>query len=278
MSNTIARKAKAAGAHAVLLAGAFLSIFPFVWMWRASTQSPGEIFGAVKNAPPITQNIADNYGRALFETPILRFLWNGVLMTGSILLFQILTTVTCAYALAKYDFKGKKLLFGIVLLTLAVPGQATALPLFIGLVQFGQLDTFFGVIFPYLTSAFAIFLFSQFIRSFPDEIILAARLDGMTEIEIVTRIMIPAMMPAIAAFAIFSVTGHWNSLYWPMIVIRSMDLAPPTLGILFFRSGEGGDSFGPLMAAATLVTAPLILIFLAAQRQFVQGVTMTGVK
>lgn len=278
MARFMLRHVKALGAHAVLLLGALVMIFPFLWMWRASTQSASEVFGAVSNAPPVLDSIADNYGRALFETPILRFLLNGVMMTGSILFFQILTTVTCAYALAKYDFKGRKLLFGVVLLTLAVPSQATALPLFMGLVQFGWLDTFFGVIFPFLTSAFAIFLFSQFIRSFPDEIVLAARLDGMSEIEIVIRVITPAMLPAIAAFAIFSVTGHWNSLYWPMIAIRSIDLAPPTLGILFFRSQEGGDSFGPLMAAATLVTAPLILVFLAAQRQFVQGVTMTGVK
>ena len=203
---------------------------------------------------------------------------NGVIMTGGILLFQILTTVTCAYALAKFDFRGRRLIFAIVLLSLSVPAQATALPIFIVLAKFGLLDTYTGVVIPYLTSGFAIFLFHQFIRSFPDEILLAARLDGMSEVEIVIRIILPAMTPAIAAFSIFSITFHWNDLYWPMIVIRSIDLAPPTLGLLFFRGQEGGDSFGPLMACATLVTAPLILLFLAAQRRFVQGVTMTGVK
>lgn len=265
-------------AHAVLLSGAFLMIYPFFWMWRASTQAPGEIFGSLNKAPPILTSIVDNYARALFDSPLPRFLMNGVIMTGGILLFQILTTVICAYALAKFEFRGRRLLFAIVLISLSVPAQATALPIFIVLARFGMLDTYTGVIVPYLTSGFAIFLFHQFIRSFPDEILLAARLDGMSEVEIVIRIILPAMTPAIAAFSIFSITFHWNDLYWPMIVIRSIDLAPPTLGLLFFRGQEGGDSFGPLMACATLVTAPLILLFLAAQRRFVQGVTMTGVK
>lgn len=265
-------------AHAVLLSGAFLMIYPFFWMWRASTQAPGEIFGILHEAPPILTSIADNYARALFDSPLPRFMLNGAMMTGGILLFQILTTVTCAYALAKFDFRGRRLIFAIVLGSLSVPAQATALPIYIVLAKFGLLDTYTGVIIPYLTSGFAIFLFHQFIRSFPDEILLAARLDGMSEAEIVVRIILPAMAPAIAAFSIFSITFHWNDLYWPMIVIRSIDLAPPTLGLLFFRGQEGGDSFGPLMACATLVTAPLILLFLAAQRRFVQGVTMTGVK
>ncbi|MCM2442332.1 carbohydrate ABC transporter permease [Agrobacterium vitis] len=264
--------------HAVLLGGAFLMVYPFFWMWRASTQAPGEIFGSLNDTPPILTSISENYTRALFDSPLPRFMLNGVIMTGGILLFQILTTVTCAYALAKFKFRGQHVLFAIVLISLSVPAQATALPIFMVLAKFGLLDTYAGVMLPYLTSGFAIFMFYQFIRSFPDEILLAARLDGMSEIEIVVRIILPAMKPAIAAFAIFSITFHWNDLYWPMIVIRSIDLSPPTLGLLFFRSQEGGDSFGPLMACATLITAPLILLFLAAQRGFVQGVTMTGVK
>lgn len=278
MSGFSLKRGWALAAHFVLLSGAFVMIYPFFWMWRASTQSTGAIFGEVQNAPGIWETISANYGRALFETPVLHFMLNGLLMTGGILLAQIATTVICAFALAKYDFRGRRVLFGIVLLTLAVPAQATALPIFIALAKIGALDSYFAMVFPYLTSGFAIFLFHQFIKSFPDEILLAARLDGMIEIEIVLRIILPAMMPAIAAFAIFSITFHWNDLYWPMIVIKSIDLAPPTLGLLFFRSQEGGDSFGPLMACATLVTAPLILVFLVAQRRFVQGVTMSGVK
>ncbi len=266
------------GVHAILLSGAFVTIYPFLWMWKASIESSGEVFGAMKNAPSTVESILSNYGQALFETPVLHFMLTGVMVTGGILVCQIVTTVTCAYALAKLDFRGKKPLLALVLFAITIPAQAPALPLYLGLAKLQLLDTYFAMIAPYLTSAFAIFLFRQFIKSFPDEILLAARLDGMSEIEIVVRIVVPSMLPAIAAFSIFSITFHWNDLYWPMIVIHSIDLAPPTLGILFFRSQEGGDSFGPLMACATIVTAPLILVFIAAQKKFVQGVTMTGVK
>lgn len=266
------------GVHAILLSGAFIMLYPFLWMWQASMESSGEVFGAMKNAPSTLESILANYGQALFQTPVLRFMLNGILVTGGILFFQIATTVTCAYALAKLEFRGKRLLLALVLFAITIPAQAPALPLYIGLAKLKLLDTYLAMMVPYLTSAFAIFLFRQFIKSFPEEILLAARLDGMTEIEIVARIVAPSMLPAIAAFSIFSVTFHWNDLYWPMIVIHSIDLAPPTLGILFFRSQEGGDSFSPLMACATIVTAPLILVFIAAQKKFVQGVTMTGVK
>lgn len=278
MQRGLARLVKPLGVHVILLSGAFIMIYPFLWMWNASIRSSGEVFGAMKNAPSVFESIATNYGQALFGTPVLRFMLNGVLMTGGILFFQIVTTVTCAYALAKLEFRGKRPLFALVLFAITIPGQAPALPLYIGLARLHLLDTYFAMMVPYLTSAFAIFLFRQFIKSFPDEILLAARLDGFTEIEIVARIILPAMLPAIAAFSIFSVTFHWNDLYWPMIVIHSIELAPPTLGILFFRSQEGGDSFGPLMACATIVTMPVILVFIAAQKKFVQGITMTGIK
>lgn len=278
MRRGLASLVKSLGVHAILLSGAFIMVYPFLWMWNASVESSGEVFGAMKNAPSTWESVLSNYGQALFATPVLRFMLNGVLVTGGILFFQIITTVTCAYALAKLDFRGKRLLLAIVLFAITIPAQAPALPLYIGLAKLQLLDTYLAMMVPHLTSAFAIFLFRQFIRSFPDEILLAARLDGMTEIEIVARIVAPSMLPAIAAFSIFSVTYHWNDLYWPMIVIHSVELAPPTLGILFFRSQEGGDSFGPLMACATIVTTPLILVFIAAQKKFVQGVTMTGIK
>lgn len=278
MPQGIARFVKPLGVHAILLLGAFVMLYPFLWMWSASAQSSGELFGAMKNAPSTFESITSNYGQALFATPVLRFMLNGLLMTGGILFFQIVTTVTCAYALAKLDFRGKRFLFALVLVAITIPGQAPALPLYIGLAKLQLLDTYFAMMVPHLTSAFAIFLFRQFIKSFPDEILLAARLDGMSEIEIVARIVMPSMLPAIAAFSIFSVTFHWNDLYWPMIVIHSVELAPPTLGILFFRGQEGGDSFGPLMACATIVTTPLILLFIAGQKKFVQGITMTGIK
>jgi multiple sugar transport system permease protein len=118
----------------------------------------------------------------------------------------------------------------------------------------------------------------QFFKSFPDDIINAARLDGMGEFEIVWRIVTPSALPAIGAFAVFSVVAHWNDLYWPLIVISDAKLAPPPLGMMFFADAETGSNYGALTAAATILTAPLVVVFLFARRHFIAGITMTGVK
>jgi multiple sugar transport system permease protein len=131
---------------------------------------------------------------------------------------------------------------------------------------------------PFFVSVFAIFLFRQFFKGFPNDIIQAARLDGMSEFEIVWRIVVPSAWPAIAGFAVFSIVAHWNDLYWPLIVINNVRLAPPPLGMMFFANAETGSNYGALTAAATILTAPLVVTFLFARRQFIQGITMTGMK
>src|SRR5262249_39713556 len=157
-------------------------------------------------------------------------------------------------AIAKLPFRGKTWLVGAIVVCLAIPFQAVALPLFVGMAQLKLLNTYFALMSPFFVSAFGILMLTQFLRGYPDEALAAARLDGMRETTILWRLILPAAWPAIAAFAVFSISGHWNDLYWPMIAATSPDLAPPTLGILFFRSDEGGDSIGPMMAAGTIIT------------------------
>ena len=120
---------------------------------------------------------------------------------------------------------------------------------------------------PFFLSVFAIFLFRQFFKGYPDEIIHAARLDGVSELEIIWRIVAPSAWPAIAAFSVFSVVAHWNDLYWPLIVISETRLAPPPLGMMYFADAETGSNYGALTAGATIITAPLVLAFLVARRR-----------
>jgi multiple sugar transport system permease protein len=163
-------------------------------------------------------------------------------------------------------------------LGLCIPVQVPALPLYIALAKLELLNTYFAIMFPFFLSVFAIFLFRQFFKGFPDDIIHAARLDGMSEFEIVWRIVVPSAWPAIAAFSVFSAVAHWNDLYWPLIVVSDMKLAPPPLGMMFFADAETGSNYGALTAAATILTAPLVIAFLIARRRFIEGITMTGVK
>ena len=247
-------------------------------MLATSIKPPDEVFNAQLNLWPHRFYGVENYATALTSAPLLRFALNGLIVCAGILAVQLVVAIPCAYALAKLSFPGRNLLFALVLLGLCVPEQVPALPIYIALAKVNLLNTYFSMMVPFFLSVFAIFLFRQFFRSFPDDIIHAARLDGMSEFEIVWRIVTPSAAPAIAAFSVFSFVAHWNDLYWPLIVISDVSKAPPPLGMMFFSDAEAGTNYGALTAAATILTAPLLMAFLVARRRFIEGITMTGVK
>lgn len=264
--------------HMLLLAASAIMLMPFIWMVSASLKSPPEIIQPVFELWPRNWHAVANYARAFEKAPLVRVILNGMIVCGSIVVLQIAIAAPCAYALAKFDFRGRGLLFAVVLSAIAIPVQVSAVPLFLGLNAVGLLDSYVALVVPFLASGFGIFLFRQFFKSYPDDILNSARLDGLSELSILCRIVLPSAWPAAGAFSIFSFVAHWNDLYWPLVVIMNPDLATPPLGLLFLKSAEGGSDYGALMAAATVVTAPLIAAFLLAQRQFIQGLTMTGIK
>lgn len=262
----------------VLALGAAVMLLPFYWMALTSIRSPSEIFDISLWPIPRQFEAAQNYGRAATQAPMGRFMLNGVIVCLGILIVQVLVAVPAAYALAKLRFRGRNALFALVVAALCVPMQALALPLFIGLATANLLNTYFALMAPFFLSVFAIFLFRQSFRSYPDEIIDAARMDGFSEMEICWGLVLRGSIPALAAFAVFSLVAHWNDLYWPLIVVTDIALAPPPLGMLFFSDAESGANYGALMAGATIITAPMVVCFLLARRHFIAGVTMTGVK
>ena len=268
---TIARLAALGLAAAVVLA-------PFVWMLAFSIKPASEIFdGSLSLLPSSLEGLA-NYPAVLERRPILLYLANGVVVCAGILVFQLLFALPCAYALAKFRFSGREAVFGLVLFALLIPIQATALPIYAGFASLRLLDTYAALVLPFVSSAFAVFLFRQFFRSIPDELIDSARLDGLGEVSILVRILLPLTLPAATAFGIFSVVSHWNDLFWPLVVVRSPDLNTPPLGLMYFRSAEAGDRYGELMAGTAIVTAPLVLAFLLAQRRFIEGISLGALK
>jgi multiple sugar transport system permease protein len=264
--------------HGILIAGAVFMLLPFVFMLVTSVKPPAEVFEATFRLWPRNFYGLQNYASALTTAPLLRFMLNGLIVCGGILIVQLLVAIPCAYALAKLRFPGRPVLFALVLLGLCIPIQVPSLPLYMALAEVGMLNTYFSMMMPFFLSVFAIFLFRQFFKSYPDEIIQAARLDGVGEFEIVWRIVVPSAWPAIAAFSVFSIVAHWNDLYWPLIVISDTKLAPPPLGMMFFADSEVGSNYGALSAGATIITAPLVIAFLIARRRFIAGITMTGIK
>ena len=276
MKWNIAHALKALTCHSVLLSGAAVMLLPFVWMLVTSVRPPSEIFEGSLLPWPQTFYGWGHYEAALLNVPLMRFMLNGVIICTGILLVQIVVAVPAAYALAKLNFWGKNALWICTLAALSVPIQVTALPIYIALATVGLLNSYFAIMLPFFLSVFAIFLLRQAFKTFPDDIIHAARLDGMGELDIIWRIVVPSYKSTLAAFSIFSVVAHWNDLYWPMIVISETKLAPPPLGMMFFANAESGSDYGALMAGATLLTMPLVFVFLIARKQVIQGLTITG--
>jgi multiple sugar transport system permease protein len=285
--------------HIVLIVGALVVILPFYLMISFSFKSPSEIqsisggfFGAQEmmtdhrclkagrsEVECTMLPIVYNYRAAFEEAPLLRYLLNGVIVTLSIFAIQVLIALPCAYALAKLKFWGRDVVFGLVIFCLLIPVHAIALPLYLMLAKFGLTNTFAALVIPWTISVFGIFLMRQFFKTIPDDLINAARMDGMSEFSIVWKVMLPSAIPALLAFAIFSVVAHWNDYYWPRIVITGdRDLMTPPLGLRMFKSDMDGNEYGPMMAAATVIVAPLVVAFLLAQRRFIEGITLTGMK
>ena len=264
--------------HGVLLLGAIFILAPFVQMISTSIKPADEVFQAQLSLWPQQFYGFENYKAALTDQPLLRYMLNGLIVTVSIFLCQVLIALPCAYALAKLRWLGRDLVFALVLLCLLIPPHAVAIPVYLLFYYMGILDSYAALVVPWTISVFGIFLMRQFFKTVPDDLIDAARMDGISELGIVWRVMLPTAIPALVAFGIFSVVAHWNDYFWPLIVLPSREYYTPPLGISVFRNEEFGFEFGPLMAAATVIIAPLVIAFLVAQRRFIEGITLTGMK
>ena len=286
-------------AHGLLILGAIIVLLPFYVMISTSFKSPAEIatgtggvFGSQALFPDPTclalggsepdclvRPVLDNYSQAFTAAPMWRYLLNGVIVTLSIFVLQTLVAVPAAYALAKLKFWGRDAAFALVLFCLLIPVHAIALPLYLMLAKLGLTNSYAALILPWIVSAFGIFLMRQFFMTVPDDLIDAARMDGMGEFAIIWRVMLPTAIPALLAFAIFSVVAHWNDYFWPRIVITGdRSLFTPPLGLREFKGDLGGDFYGPMMASATVIAVPLVVAFLLAQRRFIDGITLSGMK
>ncbi|RXJ72373.1 sugar ABC transporter permease [Veronia nyctiphanis] len=267
--------------HLTLFLGALIVLLPFYVMLSYSFKSPKEIetntggfFGA--QAMMVDEHcvalgnprkdceqrpVVFNYTQAFKESPLLRYMLNGVIVTASIFFFQVLISVPAAYALSKLQWWGRDTVFQLVLFSLLIPIHAIAL------------------VIPWTISVFGIFLMRQFFKTVPDELLDAARLDGMSEFSIIWRVMLPTAIPALMAFGIFSVVAHWNDYFWPKIVITGdRELFTPPLGLREFKGDADGSAWGPMMATATVIVMPLIVAFLLAQKKFIEGITLSGFK
>ncbi|MEL7280286.1 MAG: carbohydrate ABC transporter permease [Pseudomonadota bacterium] len=258
----------------ILSVFAAFTLLPFLVMVVVSLAEPGTVYAGAVLPWPDPAAALSNYTYAFTAVPLARYLLNGVIVCGAILVLQVLVAAPAGYALAKIPFRGRGwLLLGIVL-ALMIPMQVPAIPLYVAMAYAGLLNTYTALVLPFIISAFALFLFRQFFLQYPDDVLDAARLDGFSELAIVWRLIVPAAWPAVGAFATISIINHWNDLYWPLVVVTDTSMMTPPLGLAAFRSsGESTGNIGALMAGGVIITAPLVVGFLFFQRALIRGLT-----
>lgn len=261
--------------HVLLLVGAFVSAMPFLWMITTSLKPESALYQAPLLIP--THFHWENYLKAWNAAPFPRFFLNSLIMTAGIVLCQTLFSAMAGYAFARLRFPGRDLLLLLVLGTMMIPFPVTLIPSFLVVNSLGWIDTYNALIIPRAVSAFAIFLFRQFFLSLPKELEEAALIDGAGRLGIFFRIVLPLSTPALAASAIFSFLFAWNDFLWPLLVTNSTNMRTVQLGLAVFQ-GQYGVFWTLLTAAATIITLPALLAFLAAQKQFIAGITTTGLK
>lgn len=257
-----------------LLLGGLMMIFPFVWMISSSFKRPQDLY-SLSLIPPVFT--LDSYRTVLQDTSYIRWFANSIIIavitTASVAFFDSLA----GYTLAKFKFPGAMVIFILILSTLMVPTEMLVIPWFMMSIEFGWTDSYWGVMFPGVISAFGVFLMRQFFMGVPNELIDAARIDGFTEFQIFWKIALPLVKPALAALCIFTFLGNWNAYIWPLIVIRSEEMRTLPVGIAFF-STENQAAFDLIMAAAALATIPVIIIFLIFQKHIIKGIALAGLK
>ncbi|WP_078594151.1 carbohydrate ABC transporter permease [Evansella clarkii] len=267
---------KKIGLYTLLLIGVFISVFPFYWMFIGATNPSGQIFSIPPNLTP-GDHFFENL-RNLNETVgIWRVMMNSLIITLVFTLFSVIICSAAGYAFAKYQFKGREAIFFALLLAIMIPYHVTLIPLFQLMADLGWLNTYQAVILPNLAYPFAIFLMRQNMRSLPDSLLEAARVDGAGEFRIFFTVVLPTMRPALAAVAIFLFMFQWNNFLWPLVVLGSSDMytLPVALSSLV---GLSRVDYGQIMLGTTLSTLPIMIFFLLLQRQFISGILGGSVK
>ena len=253
-----------------------LSLFPFYLMFISSTHTTGEIL----SLPPklgIGTNLVTNMGNLNEKMNILRVVANSLIISLSYTFLTLILDSLAGYTLAKFEFKGKKLFFMLIFITIMIPSQVMLIPLFNMMNFIGWQNSFQAVIVPSLANAFGIFLMRQNMMSFPNSLIEAARIDGCGELSIFTRIVLPTMKPALGALGIYNFMSQWGSFMWPLIILSTRDKYTLPIALAALNGLQRRD-YGVIMLGSTIATIPIMIIFLIFQKQFVAGLMGGAVK
>jgi multiple sugar transport system permease protein len=262
--------------HLALLLVGVLFLLPFVWMIVTSLKPPSDLYELTPSFIP-SELRWGNYAQVFSSQPFLRYYLNTFVMTVGRVGVQLFICSMAAFAFARLRFPGRDLLFLLLLAALMVPPQMTIIPNFVLMRFFGWIDTYTGLIVPTLFSAFGTFLLRQFFLTVPHALQEAAVLEGANPFQIYRYIFLPMARSALAAFALIQILWSWNDFLWPLIVTGSSEMRVLSVAIALFQTAESINISG-MMAAATLATVPMLIVFLLAQRQLIEGISLSGLK
>jgi ABC-type glycerol-3-phosphate transport system permease component len=259
---------------------ALLWIAPIIWMISTSFKPPGQVMSLDIQWLPRTPTL-ENY-EVVFRKPIGQWFLNSVIVSVGATLASLATGAMAGYALARLHFPGRQVVFLLAIMALMIPTEMTIVPVFIGFLKLKLVNNYLALILPSLASVFSVYLFRQFFLTLPSELEDAAAIDGCNRFQSFWFIALPLARPALIAGTILLFSNNWNAFLWPLLVMLEERWKTLPVGVATFAPGVGNQTqilgFGPAMAAVTLLALPSLLVFLALQRYFIEGVARTGVK
>ena len=258
----------------LLFIGGVLMITPLLFMFSTSLKTASQVYDLrlIPAAPTF-----DNYIKVLSDGRFVRWFLNSTLVAVCVTLSNVFFDSLVGYTLAKFQFRGRYLIFIAILSTLMIPTEMLVIPWYLMSAQLGWIDSYWGIMFPGMMTAFGTFLMKQFFETVPDDFLEAARVDGLNEFTIWWKIAMPMVAPAISALAIFTFLGNWTAFFWPLIVTNSRELYTLPVGLSSFAV-EQSIQWEMIMTGAALATIPTLLVFLVLQRYIVRGVMLAGLK
>lgn len=268
------------GGYLILILVAGMMVVPFLWMVTTSLKAPGTEFAYPPQILP-TQFDFSNYQRLFENLPFARYLLNTLFITLATVFGQITICSLAAYGFARLNFMGRDTIFVLYLTTMMIPFQITLIPMYLIITGLGWVNSYQGLIVPGISSAFGIFLLRQSFLNIPRDYQDAARIDGASEWVIFTRVFLPLNGPALATLSVFAFMGTWTDLLWPLLIARSEQMRTLELGLAYFNARPNAflqPNWPLLMAGSVVVMLPVLLVYIVAQRYFIQGIALSGVK
>ncbi|MEJ5312190.1 MAG: carbohydrate ABC transporter permease [Anaerolineae bacterium] len=261
--------------YVLLSIGGFIMLFPYLWMVSTSFKARGTWY----NISLVPEKFSlEHYERLLSTSLLPRWYLNTLIVSVIATISVVFFSSLAGYVFAKYQFRGREVMFVMILATIMIPSEMMIIPWYVGVAKIGWIDSYAGILMPGMLTAFGVFVMRQFIANIPDELLDAGRIDGVSEFGLFWRICLPLARPAAAVVAIFTFLANWNDFLWPLIVINSDRMQTLQVGLSRLSSLETGADWGGNMSGAALASIPMLIVFLFFQKQIVSGMTLSGLK